>query len=219
MAEYVRQVLSKDILQGRLKPGERLTEESVAKRTGVSRTPVREGLRLLESEGLVVTRRSRGSYVAALLSNEEMFTLYEARLVIEPYLTARAAVRTTAEGLDVIRSALERFTDRIREAANMLELSEMDATFHRAIYAASGSDLAGLFDLYWNRLHSSLSEVIYSAEDPQHFQSEHMEIFKALSSGDSELSRSRMYDHIRHGQEILRREWQGAALRSRSVSS
>src|SRR3954469_8789823 len=87
LAEHVVQILRDDILSGRLAPGERLTESTIMARTGVSRTPVREGLRALEAEGLVVSRRGRSSHITSRLTPEEAALVYECRLVLEPYLT------------------------------------------------------------------------------------------------------------------------------------
>ncbi len=206
MAEHVCQVLRLDILEGRLKPGDRIIETAVAERTQVSRTPVREGLHLLESEGLIVSRRSRGYYVATRLSHEDVIVLYEARIVIEPYLTAKATIAATPAELDGIAAALDRFTERM-SSADMVELSELDASFHRAVYAASRSPLGGVFDLYWSHLNSySLTEVIYRVEDPRHFQAEHTAILDAMRLGDAEVAAARMADHIRHGEEVIRSE-------------
>ena len=63
LAEHVCRVIREDILTARQAAGARLTEAIVMERTGVSRTPVREGLRMLEAEGLVITYRSRGTFV------------------------------------------------------------------------------------------------------------------------------------------------------------
>ncbi len=206
MAEHVRQVLRLDILEGRLKPGDRIIETVVAERTQVSRTPVREGLRLLESEGLIMSRRSRGYYVATPLSQEDVIVLYEARLVIEPHLTAKAALAASPAQLQGIAAALARLTERI-PLADTVELSELDANFHRAVYAASASPLAGLFDLYWSHINSyRLTEVIYRAEDPRHFQIEHASILESLRLGDAARAAARMADHIRHGEEVIRSE-------------
>jgi DNA-binding GntR family transcriptional regulator len=210
MAEHVRQVLRLDILEGRLKPGDRIIETAVAERTQVSRTPVREGLRLLESEGLILSRRSRGYYVATRLSHEDVIVLYGARLEIEPHLTAKAAVEATPVQIGKIQAALERFTAELPKA-DMLKLSDLDVGFHRAIYAASGSPLAGLFDLYWSHIHPSLAEVIYRTEDPSHFQLEHVAIVDALREANGELAARRMAEHIRHGQDIIRSAHYGQA--------
>src|ERR671931_2665605 len=80
LAEHVVQILRDDILSGRLAPGERLTESTIMARPGVSRTPVREGLRNLEAEGLVVSRRGRSSYITYRLSPGEAALVYDCRL-------------------------------------------------------------------------------------------------------------------------------------------
>jgi DNA-binding GntR family transcriptional regulator len=76
--------LKSDLLSGRFAPGERLTEEHLAKSLGVSRTPVREALHKLESEGLVKPLESRGFYVA-LDSREELEDLFDIRAALEGY--------------------------------------------------------------------------------------------------------------------------------------
>ncbi len=202
MAEHVRQILRDDILRGRLRPGQRLIETEVAERTRVSRTPVREGLRLLESEGLVVSRRSRGFQVATQLSPEDTLVLYDARLVIEPYLTTKAVEEGTTDQFDEVRSALDRFSNR-SSSADLLELSALDAGFHRAVYACSASTLASLFDVYWSQMHAFLTKVIYGAESPEHFQAEHVEIFEAMKARKAGLAAKLMRAHIEHGRQIL----------------
>src|SRR5579875_968162 len=87
LAEHVCRVIRDDILTGRLPAGARLTEAIVMERTGVSRTPVREGLRTLEGEGLVITYRSRGTFVTYRLTPQEAELIYDVRLVLEPHLT------------------------------------------------------------------------------------------------------------------------------------
>src|SRR3954452_721238 len=77
LSQHVVQILRDDILSGRLAPGERLTESTIMARTGVSRTPVREGLRDLEAEGLVVSRRGRSSHITSRLTPEEAALVYE----------------------------------------------------------------------------------------------------------------------------------------------
>ena len=97
LAEHVCRVIREDILTGRQPAGARLTEAIVMERTGVSRTPVREGLRTLEGEGLVITYRSRGTFVTYRLTADEARLLYDVRLVLEPHLARLGAERMTPE--------------------------------------------------------------------------------------------------------------------------
>jgi len=73
--ELVRQMLEKEIIEGNLAAGERVSEDELARRLGVSRTPVREAMRVLEGHGLIVRHRGKGTYVARLTTSAEAETL------------------------------------------------------------------------------------------------------------------------------------------------
>jgi DNA-binding GntR family transcriptional regulator len=195
-------VIREDILTGRQPAGARLTEAMVMERTEVSRTPVREGLRKLEGEGLVITYRSRGTFVTYRLTSDEAMLLYDVRLVMEPHLTALAAERITPEGLASVEDVLARFVDAL-DAAEPREAGQLDADFHLAIYEASGSELLSVLRGYWNRLQLELSERVYNTELPRGFLHEHLKILEALKAGDPELALERMKSHIEHGRTVL----------------
>jgi DNA-binding GntR family transcriptional regulator len=203
LAEHVALVLRDDIVSGRLLPGDRLTEAAVMERTGVSRTPVREGLRSLEAEGLVITHRGRGAYVTYRLSPEEAFLVYDCRLALEPALTSLAAERMTPAALAGIRAVLDRFCDAVDAAP--AEAGQLDAEFHLAIYEASGSQLMGVLRGYWTRLQLELSERVYATEVPLRFVREHIRIFQALERGDAQVAGDRMKQHIGHGRQALKK--------------
>ena len=110
LAEHVTKVVRDDILAGRLRSGERLTEADVIARTGVSRTPVREGLKVLSAEGSGRFLPRAWNVCAFLLPPSEARIIYDIRLLIEPYLTGLAAVRVTPSSLRVIETILDRFS-------------------------------------------------------------------------------------------------------------
>lgn len=201
-SEHVCRVIRDDILSGRLPAGARLTEAMVMDRTGVSRTPVREGLRTLEGEGLVVTYRSRGTFVTYRLSPEEAKLIYDVRLVLEPHLTGLAAERMTPERLATVESVLARFVDAL-DNAEPREAGQRDADFHLAIYEATGSELLSVLRGYWARLQLELSERVYNTELPRRFLDEHLSIFAALKDGDAARARRQMKLHIEHGKATI----------------
>src|SRR4051795_6810596 len=88
----VREQLQHAILEGVLKPGERLRAEALAQRYGTSRTPVREALLQLEAQGLVEVEPNRGAVVRAF-DRADLLDLYEVRALLEPAAAARAATR------------------------------------------------------------------------------------------------------------------------------
>jgi DNA-binding GntR family transcriptional regulator len=204
LAEHVRNVIRDDILTGRQPAGGRLTEAMIMERTGVSRTPVREGLRTLEGEGLVITYRSRGTFVTYRLTPDEALLLYEVRLVLEPHLTGLAAERITPEALAAAETVLARFVEAM-DGADPHEAGQLDADFHMAVYAASGSELLSVLRGYWARLQLELSERVYTTELPRRFADEHVGILEALRAGDSTLACERMRTHIEHGRKVLKK--------------
>jgi DNA-binding GntR family transcriptional regulator len=203
LSEHVCQVLRDDILAGRLAPGERLTEALAIERTGASRTPVREGLRRLEAEGLVISQRSRGTYVTYRLSAEEASLIYDVRLALEPYLTRLAAERAAPAELAAIEAVLARFSEALDDDPSVA--GQLDADFHVSIYEASGSQLMSVLRGYWSRLQLELSRRVYSTEVPRRFLREHVAIFDALTAGDGALAAERMRTHVEHGRAALQR--------------
>jgi DNA-binding GntR family transcriptional regulator len=201
LAEHVVQILRDDILAGRLAPGERLTESTIMARTGVSRTPVREGLRNLEAEGLVVSPRGRSSYITYRLSPDEAELVYGCRLVLEPYLTRLAAERITEAELDALRAAHERFSTSLD--ADPHAVGGLDAEFHLSLYTASRSELLGVLRGYWSRLQIELSERVYAVEVPRRFVTEHADILAAVAARDGEAAAELMRSHLEHGRVAL----------------
>jgi DNA-binding GntR family transcriptional regulator len=201
LPEHVRQILRADILQGVLEPGERLTEAQVIERTGVSRTPVREGLRMLEAEGLVVSHRGRGTHVAYRLTPDEARLIYEVRIAIEPHLTKLAAERMTSEDLAGVRIALADFAEALDAGPHLA--GQRDADFHLAVYEASRSELRSILRGYWSRMQLELSERIYATEVPRRFVREHEEIVEALAARNGDRAADAMARHLAHSREVL----------------
>jgi DNA-binding GntR family transcriptional regulator len=104
LSEQIYQVVRGLIVSGRMRPGEAVIEAALAARLGVSRTPVREALGRLASEGLLVATR-RG-YRVPQFSAQDMINLSEIRLLLEPQAAMQAAANTTDVGLDEMRKAI-----------------------------------------------------------------------------------------------------------------
>jgi len=218
LSGHVCRVIRDDIVSGRQPAGSRLTEALVMRRTGVSRTPVREALRTLEGEGLVVSYRGRGTFVTYRLTAEEALLVYDVRLLLEPHLTALAVERMTSEVLASIRVVLDRFVEA-HAAANPSEAGDLDADFHLAVYEASRSQLLSVLRGYWTRIQLELSERVYDTEVPHRFVSEHLSIFDALEQGDAKLAKARMASHIEHGRAVLAKSLRESSDRGERVAS
>jgi DNA-binding GntR family transcriptional regulator len=101
------------IITGKLKPGERLMEVQLAEKLGVSRTPVREAIRKLELEGLVVMVPRKGAYVADL-DAKDLLNVLEVRSSLEGLAASLAAERITEEEIDKLKKIIEEFQKKNR---------------------------------------------------------------------------------------------------------
>ncbi|GAA3875886.1 GntR family transcriptional regulator [Streptomyces sedi] len=136
-AHTVCTAIRDDIVAGHLVPGSRLAEERLARRYGVSRVPVREALRTLESEGFVVSRRHAGARVARL-GDREAADLLEVRALVEPLGAARAAQRRTEAHLKVLRGLVRLGRQRAGQGQEG-DLRSLGDWFHETLAQATGS--------------------------------------------------------------------------------
>lgn len=118
------------ILQGVFLPGERLNLDVIARALGVSRMPVRAGLRQLESEGLVRIYPHRGAMVS-ILRADEIAELYELRILLEGYLIDRALPNLTDDMLERMRGTVE----KLEESQNLAERLELRKEFYELFYS------------------------------------------------------------------------------------
>lgn len=124
--------LKASILAGRFSPGERLTEEHLAKQLGISRTPIREALHKLESEGLIKPLASRG-FIASQDSKEEIDELFEIRAVLEGYALRVICGRITDAVLEELEKAVEQAQDALARKS-LDEVFQWNTRFHDMLH-------------------------------------------------------------------------------------
>lgn len=139
LREVVFVTLRKQILRGELKPGERLMEISLANKLGVSRTPIREAIRKLEHEGLVVMIPRRGAHVAEI-TRQELNDVLEVRLSLEILAIEKAVDRMKEPEIRKLKRAEAEFAELVeRDDVDLTELGEADEHFHDIIYEGTGN--------------------------------------------------------------------------------
>ncbi|MFF3956358.1 GntR family transcriptional regulator [Streptomyces sp. NPDC001890] len=191
-AHSVCTAIRDDIVSGVFERGSRLTEELLARRYGVSRVPVREALRTLESEGFVVTRRHAGACVAEP-TEREAADLLEVRTLLEPLGAARAAQRRTEAHLKVLRGLVRLGQDRARRGEGE-DLRALGGWFHETLAQASGSP--GLIALLTQLRHKIA--WMYAVEQPVgpvDSWAERGAIVDAVARGDAERARALAAHH------------------------
>ncbi len=197
-ADYAYDEVRERILSGALPHGAVVSQEALAAELNVSTTPLREAMRRLSSEGLVVLDAHRDARVAPL-SAAEARSLFEIRQQLDPL-----AVRLAADRRDELDLA------RIREAAASLEpldagsgLAALEAhrAFHTALYRASHNDLLiGLLDGLWDKAdryrRAALEAREDSPDDRAKVQAEHQAMMTAVLDGDPGAAEEHMRSHV-----------------------
>jgi DNA-binding GntR family transcriptional regulator len=194
-SEAIRQTLEEEIASGQLVPGERLEEVALAERFGVSRTPVREALRMLSTSGLIELQRRKGAVVASL-SMQRLIELFEVMSELEGVCGRLAARRITEEE----QAALLKQHKRCGQAAKSGDADryyEENATFHSLIYAACHNrSLADELQRLRRRLQPYRRLQLRMKGRISESYAEHEEIVKAIFSGNEEVAAQSLRDHV-----------------------
>ena len=135
LRDVVFNTLRRAILRGELKPGERLMEIQLANKLGVSRTPIREAIRKLELEGLVLMVPRKGAEVAEI-TEKNLRDVLEVRCALEELAVQLACDRIDPERMQQLLDAAAHFRD-ILGTADITELGEADEAFHDVIFQAT----------------------------------------------------------------------------------
>ena len=186
--------LREAILDGRLPPGARLVQEELAAHYGTSRIPLREALRRLEGEGLVLTSPHRGSIVRPL-SPKDVADLYDVRLALETLAVRRAAARL-ADLRDATRES-SRLAEQAVENGNLPALFHLDRDFHAAIAAESdNAHLVGLLGAQWSQIMRVMHAYLSSETYPANVWNDHARIAGDIAHGDAEEAVTHLHAHL-----------------------
>lgn len=190
------------ILEGAYAPGQRLLEEELAARVGVSRTSLRDGLRRLAGEGLVRSEANRGTFVAEL-SSEEIEEIFQLRAVLEGHATALAAVHASAQDLDELTAIATEIDallaqSGLSDAALFSAFQACNTRFHLCILRASGSRrLLSMSSALLELPLVTMKQQMWPGEvSVRRSNEQHWDIIRALRTQDPLLSRLLLQAHI-----------------------
>ena len=202
LRDVVFNTLRKAILKGELKPGERLMEIALAERLGVSRTPVREAMRKLELEGLVVMIPRRGAQVANI-TEKDLNDVLEVRIALENLSIENACARMTEEQLAELKKAGRYFEETIKEG-NLVKLAEADVAFHEVIYKASDNRrLNQVLNNLREQIYRYRVEYLKEEETRNVLVKEHEEIYEAIKNRDVKKEQEISFRHIENQREAI----------------
>jgi DNA-binding GntR family transcriptional regulator len=194
------QVLRDRIRAGELAPGERLRVEELARELDMSPTPIREGLRVLQADGLVNYRAHYGIVVAEITS-EQIKEIYRLRTLLEPAAVELAVPQLDDEQL----SELERLHDLHAAALSSNRpgaIAQLNSEWHWALYDASGSPLLNDFiHRLWETFPWRTMWALPGRIELSHRQ--HARVMKAIRARDAARAAEQMRLHVASGEETL----------------
>ena len=201
------------ILEGSFSEGTKLTEDALAAQLGISKSPVREALNRLESDGLVTIEPRRGAYVRKF-SLQEACDLYALREVLEVHAVGLAKI--TPAFLIELAASIDRIK-RDLEERNTIAYVEEDIRFHNLIASATGnSELCRMLENMSQKsaLCRSKTYRLVAAASPDC----HDDIYEALKNGNRELAQQAMREHIQFFRDTLLRALEAAEKSSAAAN-
>ncbi len=199
LTDEIAKTIRERILKGEYGIGERIKENQLATELKVSRTPVREAIKQLESEGLVETIPNRGTFAAGF-SKQDVEDIYAVRTVVEVMAVKWAVNRISDEELLKIQEAfdmMEFFTAK-RDCAKVMELN---TRFHKTIYDASRSRfLVRILKSYQEYVQQTRKVTVYCEDNLQPILEEHREILQAIKNRDENEAVEKIFVHLANSQ-------------------
>lgn len=205
LRDVVSKTLRQAILTGDLKPGERLMEIHLANKLGVSRTPIREAIRKLELEGLVVMVPRRGAQVAQI-TEKSMSDVLEVRLALDELAVQLACGRISEEQKQELKGACIAF----EEAVNTRDahvIAKQDVAFHDIIFQATGNArLTQMVNNLAEQMYRYRFEYIKDERQHDMLIKEHRRIYESIVKNDVEAAKEAIRIHIENQEKSIIRQ-------------
>jgi len=204
---YRDQILEKlkaQILSNVLAPGTIVTENELAQMFGTSRTPIREAIRHLQSEGLIEVVPKRGMLISRI-NPDELEKINELREIIHCHAISKGILNVTQAELKRIGKIIARAEELLKEKANAAKLAPLSIQFHQCILKMAGNDLFLTVDQYLGTQIKRYMVDLFSFEEGAHTSwRHHREVLEAIKQQDAKLACQKMQEHIRWGTSFIR---------------
>ena len=193
VADSVYFWMKEAIIRGEFQPGERLAQDRITERLGVSRTPVRDAMKRLEAEGLIIVKPRCGAVVFDI-SEKRLTEIYEIRILLEQHCAAKACAIITDEQIGEIERHNLKMKDCMR---NSRQFMEEDRLFHRAWCEVSGcTGTIEILETLWTRC-DAFKSIYYSLDGKaRDTLNEHAKIIQAFRERDIEAVKRAINSHL-----------------------
>ena len=195
LAEEVYRRIRADIMSLRIPPDTRVSVDSLARELGVSQTPIREALSMLEANGLVSKRHFAGYQTSPRMDRAQLDELFEFRLLIEPHAAAKAAAAMQGGEMAALASG--------EGAGSHDAFADMDTEFHKRIAEGAGNHLIA-DSLARLHIHIHIFRSCFRSEIAEEAVHEHDAIIAAIRARDGAGAQAAMRRHIERSYERLR---------------
>lgn len=202
LRDVVFNTLRQAIITGEFAPGERLMEIALADRLGVSRTPVREAIRKLELEGLVVMIPRKGAEVARI-TEKSLKEVLEVRSALEELAAGLACERITEEGKKELMETHKAFVEAV-ENKDAKDIANKDEEFHNQIFACTENErLIQMVNNLKEQMYRYRMEYVKETDYHDDLIKEHNEILDAILNNKKDKAKEIMHEHIKRQEEII----------------
>ncbi|MGL3214994.1 GntR family transcriptional regulator [Bradyrhizobium sp. BR 1433] len=190
------------MLSGEMRPGTRIRQELLAAHFGASRIPVREALKQLENEGLVVMAPNRGAWIADV-NSEESIEIYKIREAVEPLAIGESVPNLTDEDIET----LDRIVRELEQVTTLEEYIQLDREFHLRTYSrARMPQLLVMVERFWNSTQHFRRQFVsetYAKDGFPFSDPQHVLIMDAIRARDVEAAQVLVRLHIRRTRVVI----------------
>ena len=203
-ADFAYRVLCDELILLDIKPGEPLNDEVISRRLGVGRTPIREAMKRLESDHLVVAYPRRGTFAAGV-DITDLAEISEIRQLLEPAAAARAARMASPQLRQEIKEFATEVGQLLPRTHSQQDLMRLDMRVHRMIYRATGSrHLEDVLIRYDNLATRIWSLVLEKLPPVSEHIAQHIELLECIAEGDSEAAARLTTKHVTDFENLIR---------------
>ena len=203
-ADFAYRILCDELIVLDIKPGEPLNDEAISRRLGVGRTPIREAMKRLESDHLVVAYPRRGTF-AASVDIKDLAEISEIRHLLEPAAAARAARIASPQLRQELRDFAREVGELLPGMQSQQDLMRLDMRVHRTIYRATGSrHLQDVLIRYDNLATRIWSLVLEKLPPVSEHIAQHIELLECIAAGDAEAAERLTTQHVTDFEKLIR---------------
>ena len=204
--EQTLDTLRDAILSGELKPGQALTEMDLSRQLGVSRAPIREALRILNSEGLVETIPYHGTTVSRL-TKDDIEEIYGMRILLESYAMERVIAVGDAEAMGRLRAMVDGMV-RSGDSGDLKTVNELDRDFHDALIEMGAHTLLlSMWQMVAMKVRQVMALVNRRNTDLTQIARNHLPLLDAMEAGDVARAQEILRGHIASAHDLIAEDW------------